>query len=212
MLHQLSDLGLALHREERLRCPLDRVAHPVELGRVPTCPQSVQRHPLSICSRTGELLRDHDEGATGPGKPTILGEGPEFDRALARSLDLVNRARQPGVLDVGLVSRVIKNDGIVRARIVDPLLQLLPGRHRPGRVIRIAQVDEIHLFLRKGRGKIILSRAGQVDQPCKLSPFVALSSVACHHIGIHVNRVDRIGNRNLLPTSEDIEDVARVTF
>ncbi len=54
--------------------------------------------------------------------------------------------------------------------------------------------------------------AWQVEQPCVGAFGIGLAGIAGHHVGVHVHRIDRIGDSDDVAMAEDIEDVAGVAF
>ena len=53
------------------------------------------------------------ERATQAGKTTVLRETPKFNRALARAWDFIDGPRDARLGNVGLVSRIVEDDGPV---------------------------------------------------------------------------------------------------
>ncbi len=85
--------------------------------------------------------------------------------------------------------------------------------HRPGGVVRVAQVDQIDLPRRKRRNESVFFRAGEVDKvsvhPAALIP--PRRAAACH-VGIDVDRVRRIGHRDDRIGRKEGLDVRSVAF
>ena len=97
-------------------------------------------------------------------------------------------------------------------RVGYPLFQLVSGCHRSGGIVRIAEIDQVHLFPRQFRGKIVFCSTRQVDQPLILTTLVSLSGVSHHYVGIHIHRIHRIRDSDPLSNPKDIEDVATITL
>src|SRR5690606_16479915 len=108
--------------------------------------------------------------------------------------------------------RVVENDGPVGAGVGDPIGELLAGGGGTGGIVGVAQVDEIDPALGNRGDEIILRRAGQVDQSGVGALFIGLTGIPGHHVGVDVDRIDRIGDRDDIVTSENIEDIAGVAL
>ena len=89
--------------------------------------------------------------------------------AVLRPLDLINAARQRGILDKCLIHRINQQHCLPFQRIVHPRFQLYPCVHRAGRVVRRAQVDEIRLqpLVRQRRKPIALPGVCLYDAPAR---------------------------------------------
>ena len=98
------------------------------------------------------------------------------------------------------------------ARVLDPVVQLLPRRDRTGRVIWKTEINKIDMFLWGLGNKIVFRRTRQIDNAFITAVLFHRAGVARHHVGIDVDRVNRIGNGNLVLLAEDIEDVTAIAF
>ena len=76
----------------------------------------------------------------------------------------------------------------------------------------VAKVDQIDLLFRNRGDEIVLSIAGHVNQPFVSAVFISWAGVAEHYVGVDVNRVNRIGDRDFVPRAEDVQDVARIAL
>jgi hypothetical protein len=85
-------------------------------------------------------------------------------------------------------------------------------RHCAGRIVREAKINDIRVFARRFRHKIILHRAGQIKNAFVAAVGANRAGVARHHIGIDVNRINRVGDGDFVLLAENIEDVTAVTF
>src|SRR5690606_29768863 len=128
------------------------------------------------------------------------------------AFDLVDGARHAFFADEGLVGGVVEDDGTVLAGVSHPSGELLTGGGGPGRVVRIAEVDQIHLLFGNGRDEIVFRCARQVDETAVGPAVVGFAGVAGHHIGVHVDRIDGIGDGDAVARPEDVENVAGVAF
>jgi len=191
---------------------LHGVARSVELGAVAARPERVDPLLAAVGGVAFERLRDHDVGATDAGEAPVLGKAAELHRALVRSLDLENGTGNGGFLNEGLVGGIVEDDGLVRAGVGNPGGELLPGCGRSGGVVRVAEVNEIDLLIGDRGDKLICRRAGQVDEPGVGAFFIGVTGVAGHDVGVDVDGVDRIGDRDDVVVAEDVEDVARVAL
>ena len=134
----------------------------------------------------------------------------ELDGTLAGSPYLVDGARYLRIPDICLIGSVIKNQRIVLQRVVDPLAQLLLGDDRSRGVVRITQIDDIHVpVLGDGRCETILCRAGHIDN---IRPAAILKGAAAsyHYIRVNIDGVDRVGYPDEVIPVEHLLDIARI--
>ena len=76
------------------------------------------------------------------------------------------------------MKKIEENYRLVFARVFYPRLELSAGGHSSGRVIRKAEVDDVHLFPRRLGYEAVFSGAIQVDQSRVGTGVVALAGVA----------------------------------
>ena len=137
---------VAVHR---FGSALDDVADAVELRRVTAVPQRVQFNRFAI-GRLGLQPLGHDrEGTARPREARCFTEAAELDRHVARAVDLVDRMRDRGVGDVRFISGVEENNRVVGLRVIDELLERVPRRDRPRRVVGVAQIEQIDFARRQ---------------------------------------------------------------
>ena len=98
------------------------------------------------------------------------------------------------------------------ACVIDPARELRPRGHRAGRIIRETKINQIEMFFWWVRHKIIFRRARQINDPFIAAVFPALAGVAGHHVCIHIDRINRIGDGHLVLVTENIEDITAIAF
>ena len=128
------------------------------------------------------------------------------------TLNFKNRAGNTGVLNEGLVGGIVEDDGIVGFGVGNPGFELLAGSGGAGRVVWVAEVDQVGLFIRDGGHKAILGGAGEVDEALVGAIFISFAGVASHDVGVYINGVDGVGDGDFVILAKDVEDVAGVAF
>ena len=68
------------------------------------------------------------------------------------------------------------------------------------------------MVTRRFRHKIILNRARQIENAFVVTIGPHQPGVTRHYVGIDVNRINRIGNGDLVLLAEHIEDVTAVAL
>ena len=159
-----------------------------------------------------EALRNDDDAAAHAGEPAVLREAPKLDRAITRAFDFEDRARHRGVLDEGLVGGVVEDDRAVRTGVGDPGFELLARGGAAGRVVRVAEVNEIDRLTRDLWHEAVFRGALEVVEAGVGAVFVRFASVAGHDVCIDVNGIHRVCDGDLVPGTEDVEDVAGVAL
>ena len=187
-------LRLAFRRVKRLRAALDDVTHAVEFRRRAPQPERMQRLEFAGFGLRVERLGHDGERATDAGESAVLRATAEFDGAVARAGNFVNRMRQRRVGDVRLVSRVEQNDGLVFERVFHPRLKLRPVRRRAGRIVRRAKINHVHVPLRRFGNETVAGFARQINQLGISARLVGLAGVAGHHVRVHINRINRVAD------------------
>src|SRR5689334_18776153 len=120
--------------------------------------------------------------------------------------------RNRRVGNVRFVGRVVQNDGVVCPRVVDPSLQLLAGGDHAGRVVGVAEVDQVDVLTRQLGGKPVVGGGGNVNQP-RVTPLVVGGPCAArHHVRVDVDRVDGVDDGDLIVVAEHFQNVPRVAF
>ncbi len=97
-------------------------------------------------------------------------------------------------------------------RVGDPAFQLRAGRDRAGRVVWETEVDHVGVFVRRLGHEVVFRAAGEVDDAFVAAALVRQTGVAGHHVGIDVDRIDRIRDRDPVLVAEDIEDETAIAL
>ena len=82
-----------------------------------------------------------------------------------RAGNFENGMRNVGLADVSLVSGVEEQKRLVLPRVIHPASQLFTRRHRAGRIVWKAKIDEIRMLVRRISHKIIFCPAWQINEP-----------------------------------------------
>src|ERR1700676_2280749 len=96
--------------------------------------------------------------------------------------------------------------------VSDPGGQLIARRHCSGRIIWETKVDQIDMCVGRLGHKAGGGRAGQINDSLVTAVGFDRTGMAGHHIGVYVDWINRIGNRDPVLMAEDIENVSAVTF
>ena len=174
-------------------------------------PEGVERVGVAGGIPGDEGLRDDGVGAAGAGEAGGLGETAELDRDVAGALDLVDGVGDCGVADVGLVRAVEEDDSLVLLRVFHPRGELGLGGDGAGRVVREAEVDQVGGDRRHGRHVAVGGRALEVGDALVTAVDVG-AGAARHDVGVDVDRVNGVGNREADVVGEDFLDVAAVAL
>jgi len=67
------------------------------------------------------------------------------------------------------------------------------------------KIDEIDMLLRWLGHKIVFRRARQIINALVAAILSRRARVARHHVGVHVHRIHRIGDRDLVLAAENVE-------
>ena len=129
-----------------------------------------------------------------------------------RAFSLGERIEVRTIIDIGFVSRVEEKDGVVIMRVFDPVRQLRTRCHCARRIVRKAKVNNVCVFAGRFRNETILNRARQIDNAFVTAIGPGWAGVPRHYIGIDVNWINRIGNRDLILPAQNIENVTAVAF
>ena len=100
----------------------------------------------------------------------------------------------------------------MRFGVFDPVHELLARRDRASRVVWEAKINKIDMFARRLGHEIVIRRARQINDPFVATILTCGSGVPSHHVGIDINRVNRVGNRDFVLVAENIENETAVTF
>ena len=116
------------------------------------------------------------------------------------------------VSDKSFVRRVEQNYRFIGDGVIDPCFQLRFRSDRTGRIVRIAQVDDINVFGRQFRHKIIVSRTRHIDDIFIPPLFQRPPGPPCHNIRIDIHRIHRIGHRDRIGKRKNLLEIARIAF
>ena len=175
---------------------LHRPRNAVEFCRLTAVPKRMQ-----AVTAAPELLGDHRVAAARAGKAGGFGERAQFDRTFPRTVYGKDRARTV-VCDKGFIGRVIEDHRVVFQGVFYPRLQLLCAVCGAGRVIGRAKIDDVRLdaFIGHGEKVVFLIGSRINDAP------------ACHDVRVHIDRIDRVGDKHRVVLRENIGQVAAVGF
>ena len=116
------------------------------------------------------------------------------------------------IANIGLIGRVEQNDRSVGQRVLHPSLKLGPRGRGPGGVVRRAQVNDVYVLLGRLRNEAVLGGARQVGDPRIGAGGIRLAGVAHHDIGVHIDRVHRIGDGQTIGRPHDVEDCPAIAL
>ena len=119
----------------------------------------------------------------------------------ARAGDFVDGMRDRRVADVGLVGRIEEDDRLVRARVFHPRLELRARGHGAGRVVRKAEVNDVHLLCGRLGDEAVLRGALQIDEAGVRAALIRLAGVAGHDVRIDIDGIDRVGDGDAIVVS-----------
>src|SRR4029453_10958543 len=81
-----------------------------------------------------------------------------------------------------------------------------------GGVIRKTKINQIDMFCRRLRNKSVLKGARQIKKTFVAAVWLRRSAMARHHIGIDIDRIDRIRDCDFVLIAKNIEDIAAIGF
>src|SRR6266536_92813 len=83
-------------------------------------------------------------------------------------------------------------NSMATSRAVHPDAQGVAAKHGAGRVVRVAEVDEVHGASRQRRAEAVLRSAGQINEPAVTPRLVGPTRAAGHHVTVDVHGVHRV--------------------
>ena len=98
------------------------------------------------------------------------------------------------------------------ACVVDPRPEGVPGHHRPGGVVRIAEIEEVHRAVGERRAEAILGRGREIEKPGVPAVSAGGARPSCHGVRVDVGGVHGVDERHLRVGREDLLDVAGVAL
>ena len=212
MLDEGGDLLFSVGGVERLGGALDDVGDAVELRAHAAVPERMERFFFAVERFSEECFWHDGECAADAGEAAVFREAAELDRALVGAGDFVDGMRDSRFADVGFVGGVVEEDGFVAERVLDPAGELLAGGDRAGGIVREAEVDDVHLFLRDVGDEAVGSVAREINKPLVGADFVRGASVPGHDVRVHVNGIDGVHDGDEIVVAEDVEDAAAVAL
>ena len=114
--------------------------------------------------------------------------------------------------DVGLIRCVEENDRSGAPSVIYPSFELFPGGDRTSWVVRKAEINEIDALFRDFRNKIVFLRAREINKPLVGARVVRGPSMTGHHVGVDVNRVNRIDDSDTILMAKNIQNIAAIAF
>ena len=115
--------------------------------------------------------------------------------------------------DESLIRSVKKYKRAVFIRPIDIHFELRFCQSRTCRVVRAAEIQYVYIVGRNVRHKAVRSICDEICQTVKSARTgVELSRAACHYVSIYINRIYRIGDRNLIVASEYVTYVSGVAL
>ena len=211
-------LPLSRFRIDRFARALHNVGRAVKLGPVASAPERVKLDFFARAVRAlhlfPESVRHHRRAETQPRKSRLLRIGAELDRTSSRALALVNRVRDIGLGDIGLIGRVKENHTAVFVGVIHPALKRFFPHDRAGRVIRRAEVNEVRCLPRRElRGKLIFRGTGQIgDARIDALRRIVVAASACHHIRVEIHGIDRVTDRYRGIEAENLLNISGVAL
>src|SRR5205823_11315466 len=97
----------------------------------------------SLGSEVQQRFWHYRECASRAGEAALFGKAAKFDGAIPHAWDFVDRVGNPRFGDVGLVSRIVENNGSVFQRIIHPLRKLFSTGNCAGGIVRITKIYNI---------------------------------------------------------------------
>jgi len=119
--------------------------------------------------------------------------------------------RQFRISNKGFIRGIEENERLVGLRIINPCLKLFTCGSRACRIVREAEVDEVNRLRRQLRDKSIRLRTVQIDKPF-VTPLGVLPCTAGHDVGIHIDRVNGIGNGNRQLIGEQLLNIGGIAL
>ena len=132
------------------------------------------------------------------------------------SLALVNRMRHLFFRYIRFIGGVINNHRAHFVCIIHPLLKLGFGDCGACRIVGEAQINQIRRFSfprRNLRRKIIFRNAGHINYVAPGFPCAVIGTCSSrHHVGVHINRINRVADCNFIVHAEYFLNVSRIAF
>src|SRR5437764_12890323 len=104
--------------------------------------------------------------------------------------------RNRRVTNVSLVSGVEQNDRFLLFGIMDPVSELGARCNCASGIVWKTKINQIDFLLRRRRHETVSPRAREINDSLKAAVLSRRTGVTRHYVGIHIDRVNWIGNRN----------------
>ena len=160
----------------------------------------------------GHGFRNYGVAAARAGEAGGLRERAELDGDVPRSVDFVNGARDVRLGDVGGISGVKKNDGVVFAGVVHPLLQFVSGERGARWVVRAAEVNHVRAAVGQRGGEAVFLRRGEIDDAFKMSVRAKLPRASRHDVRVEIDGIDGVGDCDDGVLGKNFLDIAAIAF
>src|SRR6266581_9790059 len=97
-------------------------------------------------------------------------------------------------------------------RVSHPIFELRAQRDGSSGIVWKTEIDNVDVPRRRLGDELIFGEAWQIGDSFVTARAVNRSRVSGHHVGVYVDRIDRIGGRDLVVIAEHVEDVSAVRF
>ena len=212
MFDECGDLFFAGGRVEGLGGALSDIANAIEFCAEATVPERMQRCHFARSCAAVQFLWKNGKCTANASKSAILGKAAKLNRAFAGTGNFVNGMRNLRIADVGLIGGIEENDGIVCEGVFDPSRELGARGGGACGVVRVAEINEIHFFVRNLRHEAVLCIAWQIDQTAVEAVFIGIAGVSSHDIGIHIDGINWVHHGNAIVITKNIQDISAVAF
>ena len=204
-------LFLALRGVDGFGSTLADIAGTIELGALAAVPDRIQCHFLAGQCLCLQFLWNDGVTAAHASETGSLRIAVEFYCHLSGSTDFVDRMRNFRVGDICLVGCIIEDDALVLDSVVYPFSEFLFRDDRTRRVVWIAEINHIHTVVWNLRDEVIAFIARHVGY---VTPLAILKDARStyHHVRIYINRINRVGNADVVIPSQNLLDISRIAL
>ena len=190
---------------------MNRIGYAVELRGVAAVPKCVHGVFFTGGVEGFEILRHDGVSAAGAGESGNLGEAAELDGDFTCPFDLVDRMRHFGIANECFVGGIEEDDGLILLGVSNPFGELRFGGDSSGRIVGEAEIDQIGRVVWDRRDVTIIRRAFEVSDALIATINIAAGATS-HDVGVGVNRIHGIGNREGRIFREDFLDVGAIAL
>ena len=204
-------LFLALRGVDGFGSTLADIAGTIELGALAAVPDRIQCHFLAGQCLCLQFLWNDGVTAAHTSETGCLRIAVKFYCHLSGSTDFVDRMRNFWVGDICLVGCIIEDDALVLDSIVYPFSEFLLRDDRTRRVVWIAEVNHIHTVVWNLRDEVVALITWHIGY---VTPLAILkdSRSTYHHVRIYINRINRVGNADVVIPSQNLLDISRIAL